>query len=260
MKKIAIGLAILRWRVRSVPSCSLGPACTMWRQPGGIGRSPTGSCISRCAIRSRPSRCRSASHRRLTTWRWSGWGWGIIRVAARRAMVLRLRWQPDYRENAALSPLASGKPSRPGRTEELFWIVKHGIKYAGMPGWVAQSRDDEVWTVVAALRRLPDMSREEYRRLAMGDAGGTSRGATGEGLLTVCARCHGDDGAANGHVPRLAGQKQAYLEHALRSYASGERSSGIMRAGRRRTERTGDPRSGVLLRGTAGRAGFRRTA
>jgi mono/diheme cytochrome c family protein len=48
--------------------------------------------------------------------------------------------------------------------EQLFWIVKHGIKYAGMPGWVAQSRDDEVWTVVAAIRSLPDMTREEYRR------------------------------------------------------------------------------------------------
>jgi len=62
----------------------------------------------------------------------------------------------------------------------------------------------------------------------VGDADRTSgRGSAGEGL-TVCARCHGSDGAANGHVPRLAGQKQAYLEHALRSYASGERSSGII--------------------------------
>jgi cytochrome c553 len=112
--------------------------------------------------------------------------------------------------------------------EQLFWIVKHGIKYAGMPGWAAQSRDDEVWTVVAALRSLPDMTRKEYRRLAMGDGGGVSgRGSAGEGL-TVCARCHGDDGAANGRVPRLAGQKREYLEHALRSYATGERSSGIM--------------------------------
>ena len=51
--------------------------------------------------------------------------------------------------------------------------------------------------------------------------------SAGEGL-TVCARCHGDDGAANGHVPRLAGQKREYLEHALRSYATAERSSGIM--------------------------------
>jgi len=109
--------------------------------------------------------------------------------------------------------------------EQLFWIVKHGIKYAGMPGWVAQSRDDEVWTMVAALRSLPDMTREEYQRLAIGDAGG--RGSAGEGL-TVCARCHGDDGAENGHVPRLAGQRREYLEHALRSYAISERASGIM--------------------------------
>jgi cytochrome c553 len=72
------------------------------------------------------------------------------------------------------------------------------------------------------------MTREEYRRLAMGEAGGiTGRGSAGEGL-TVCARCHGDEGAANGHVPRLAGQKREYLEHALRSYATAERSSGIM--------------------------------
>ena len=112
--------------------------------------------------------------------------------------------------------------------EQLFWIVKHGIKYAGMPGWVAQSRDDEVWTVVAAIRSLPDMTREDYRKLAMGDAGGVNgRGSAGEGL-TMCARCHGADGAENGRVPRLAGQKREYLEHALRSYATGERSSGIM--------------------------------
>jgi cytochrome c553 len=116
--------------------------------------------------------------------------------------------------------------------EQLFWIVKHGIKYAGMPGWVAQSRDDEVWTVVAAIRSLPDMTREEYRLLALGDAlsdaaRASGHGSAGEGL-TVCARCHGDDGAENGHVPRLSGQKRQYLEHALRSYAAGERSSGIM--------------------------------
>jgi cytochrome c553 len=112
--------------------------------------------------------------------------------------------------------------------EQLFWIVKHGIKYAGMPAWVAQSRDDEVWTVVAALRSLPDMSREEYRRLAMGDADDIGGQGSAEEGLTVCARCHGDEGAANGHVPRLAGQKREYLEHALRSYAARERSSGIM--------------------------------
>lgn len=28
--------------------------------------------------------------------------------------------------------------------EELFYIVKHGIKFTGMPAWPAQERDDEV--------------------------------------------------------------------------------------------------------------------
>ena len=80
-------------------------------------------------------------------------------------------------------PLPPGSGRHPAWTDEqLFWIVKHGIKYAGMPGWIAQSRDDEVWTVVAAIRSLPDMSRKEYRRLAMGDAdsvGGSGSGGEG---------------------------------------------------------------------------------
>ena len=33
--------------------------------------------------------------------------------------------------------------------EELFWIVKNGFKYTGMPAWPAQGRDDEVWAQVA---------------------------------------------------------------------------------------------------------------
>jgi mono/diheme cytochrome c family protein len=28
---------------------------------------------------------------------------------------------------------------------ELFWIVKNGIKYTGMPAWPAEERADEVW-------------------------------------------------------------------------------------------------------------------
>ena len=70
--------------------------------------------------------------------------------------------------------------------EQLFWIVKHGIKYAGMPGWIAQSRDDEVWTVVAALRSLPDMSRKEYRRLAMGDADSIGGRGSAGGADRLC--------------------------------------------------------------------------
>src|SRR3989337_1213280 len=37
---------------------------------------------------------------------------------------------------------------------ELFWIVRHGVKFTGMPAWPALQRSDEVWAMVAFLRRL----------------------------------------------------------------------------------------------------------
>src|SRR5690606_22829684 len=42
--------------------------------------------------------------------------------------------------------------------DELFYIVKHGVKFTGMPAWPAQGRDDEVWAMVAFLVQLPGMS------------------------------------------------------------------------------------------------------
>ena len=89
--------------------------------------------------------------------------------------------------------------------EDLFWIVKNGIKYSGMPAWPAQDRDDEVWAQVAFLRALPDMTRAEYADLALGggladdglEAGGETTAALDgifETALADCARCHGRDG------------------------------------------------------------------
>jgi mono/diheme cytochrome c family protein len=50
---------------------------------------------------------------------------------------------------------------------ELFEIVKHGVRFTGMPAWPVQSRDDELWSMVAFLRKLPDMRRPARRsRLA----------------------------------------------------------------------------------------------
>jgi cytochrome c553 len=124
---------------------------------------------------------------------------------------------------------------------QLFWVVKHGIKYTGMPAWVAPGREDEVWSVVAFLRRLPEMETSTYRRLALGEADADRTGG-GEGLrlllqngptegrLAACARCHGLDGGGDGTgaFPRLQGQTAAYLYEALKRYARGSRPSGIM--------------------------------
>jgi len=135
------------------------------------------------------------------------------------------------------SPPDLATSMRPWTDEELFWIVKHGIKYTGMPGWVALERADEIWAVIAFLKRLPELDAKSYRALALGDV--ELAGQSGQALATVesnpqgagaCARCHGAEssGPTSALVPILHGQPPEFLMAALREYADGSRSSGIM--------------------------------
>jgi len=149
---------------------------------------------------------------------------------------------------------------------ELFWIVKHGVKYSAMPAWPAQQRDDEIWSVVAFLKRLPRLDYRAYRKLAFGaDAGETSPhiafarpgrshgydlhadtppdeyayraptralsdfAETGD-VPGLCARCHGADGRGGprGGAPNIAMQEPIYLFDALKAFAAGRRHSGFM--------------------------------
>ena len=116
---------------------------------------------------------------------------------------------------------------------QLYWIVRNGQKYTGMPAWIAPGRADEVWPVVSFLSRIPDLDAAAYRDLA-GIADGRPAFGLGFGgsreRLDVCTRCHGAPGAAApiSIVPQLSGQSRAYLERALRDYADGRRPSGYM--------------------------------
>jgi cytochrome c553 len=123
--------------------------------------------------------------------------------------------------------------------EELFWIVRHGVKFTGMPAWVALEREEEIWAMVAFLRQLPEMTPQDYRRLALGELADAKARPPDrlEGLadpfepvLADCARCHGRDGAGRnvGAFPRLDGQSEDYLLATLEAYATGGRHSGIM--------------------------------
>lgn len=122
--------------------------------------------------------------------------------------------------------------------EELFYIVKHGIKLTGMPAWPSQQRDDEVWAMTAFLRELPEMDAREYQRLALGAAPEDAseelarlEPARGSSRFDAsCARCHGPRGRGRmpSAVPKLEGQHGAYVVAALDAYAGGQRNSGIM--------------------------------
>ena len=51
-----------------------------------------------------------------------------------------------------------------GRTAaELYMIIKHGIKMSGMPAWEPSHSGEEIWSMVAFLKTLPNMSDEEYQ-------------------------------------------------------------------------------------------------
>lgn len=123
------------------------------------------------------------------------------------------------------------------RPRELFYVIKHGVKLTGMPAWPSQRRDDEVWAMVAFLRRLPELDEAAYRRLVHGEeapaAPKRTVASTQEiptAVTQTCARCHGGDGLGRGSsaFPKLAGQRRDYLQNALEAYAGGARHSGIM--------------------------------
>ena len=148
---------------------------------------------------------------------------------------------PHPRVAQAMTPHPPYLPPEISKWEpgELFYIVKHGLKFTGMPAWPTQERDDEVWAMVGFLLRLPSLDAEGYRRLARGEAaegavapmdamGGPMR--VPAAVTESCARCHGTDGLGRGTgaFPILAGQRPAYLYASLVAFARGERHSGVM--------------------------------
>jgi cytochrome c553 len=151
---------------------------------------------------------------------------------------------PDLQTPRIAQQMTPRPPYLPPRVpnwspDELFYIVKHGIKFTGMPAWPAQQRDDEVWAMVAFLLRFPELTAEEYRRLATGGSAKiTSEPAMHDQLMLQdaprravtenCGRCHGVDGPGMAAFPKLTGQRPTYLYAALRAFASGERRSGVM--------------------------------
>lgn len=48
---------------------------------------------------------------------------------------------------------------------ELFWIMQNGIKLTGMPAFGPTHDEDELWAMVAFVRKLPTMTPEEYEQL-----------------------------------------------------------------------------------------------
>jgi mono/diheme cytochrome c family protein len=48
---------------------------------------------------------------------------------------------------------------------QLFWIIKNGIRMTGMASYGAVHNDDEIWSLVAFVQRLPNMTPEQFKQM-----------------------------------------------------------------------------------------------
>lgn len=54
---------------------------------------------------------------------------------------------------------------------QLFWVVRNGINMTGMPSFaLAGVKDDEIWSIVAFLKKLPGVSEADYKTWTAGAA------------------------------------------------------------------------------------------
>jgi mono/diheme cytochrome c family protein len=75
---------------------------------------------------------------------------GMKRTEISRGLYPRA---PELRRKTNLTPA------------EQFWVVKHGVKMTGMPAWGVTHDDDLLWDVIAFVRKLPELTPEQYETL-----------------------------------------------------------------------------------------------
>lgn len=60
---------------------------------------------------------------------------------------------------------------RIGDPAKAFWVIKHGIKFTGMPAWGESMGDDYIWGLVALINRLPELDASQYQALVAASDG-----------------------------------------------------------------------------------------
>ncbi len=58
---------------------------------------------------------------------------------------------------------------------ELYWVAKNGIKMTGMPGFGPTHAEEELWAIVAFVKRIPDIRAKEYEAMAREAEGGKEK-------------------------------------------------------------------------------------
>jgi mono/diheme cytochrome c family protein len=70
---------------------------------------------------------------------------------------------------------------------QAFWVIKHGVKLTAMPAWGKTHGDDAIWGLVAFVKKLPEMTPEQYQQ------------ATGSAEEPAHHHQHGDASGTDAH-------------------------------------------------------------
>lgn len=84
--------------------------------------------------------------------------------------------------------------------EELFWIIKNGIRMTGMPAFGPTHSDEALWNIVAFVQTTRGMTPEQYRALVA--QASQSRGAHSHGMEPGATRQHAPSSDATRPKPQ----------------------------------------------------------
>jgi mono/diheme cytochrome c family protein len=111
------------------------------------------------------------------------------------------------------APVNLVEPGRNWSPPQIYWIVKHGVKMTAMPGWQYRLTEDELWDLVAFVKRLPTLSPVDYKQQAAAasvvqaktvaaspgdEPGGDPRAGLHAIYQYLCVTCHAIPGTVEG--------------------------------------------------------------
>lgn len=74
--------------------------------------------------------------------------------------------QAEFAQGLYPKPPNLGSKDMPQLNDaELYWVVKNGIKMTGMPAFGPTHDQDELWAIVAFLKRMPNVRPKEYEAM-----------------------------------------------------------------------------------------------
>ncbi|MDQ3186179.1 MAG: cytochrome c [Pseudomonadota bacterium] len=128
----------------------------------------------------------------------------VLRGAGEYAAMCRGCHSAPGAEDSAIRLGLYPKPPDLSRTridpKAAFWVIKHGIKMTGMPAWGLSHDDMTLWSIVAFINRLPEMTPQEYEDIV-------AKALTDEEMTPM--RTHGgaQDVHKHGHSHAKPGQE-----------------------------------------------------